>query len=73
MNKPTINKDELAEWLGLKPNSINMFRSRNPDFPKPIYPTGSTPLWLRAEVETWLTGCPRQMKGARSSGLNASS
>lgn len=54
-----IDAAEVAQILGLSsPRSVSVYRGRHSDFPVPAVnkASGKCVLWLRAEIEAWVTG-----------------
>jgi len=49
-----LAKRQLAELLAVDPWTIDRWRKSDPDFPEPIWVSGTTPRWQRVEVERWL-------------------
>jgi len=49
-----MTKRELAEVLGVNPWTIDRWRDKRPDFPKPLWISASTLRWRRQEIERWL-------------------
>jgi predicted DNA-binding transcriptional regulator AlpA len=57
-----LTKGELATLLGVNPWTVDRWRRKSGlDFPQPIWLSGTTPRWRRAEVRSWLAS--RQQGG----------
>ena len=48
-----MTKRELANLLAVDPWTIDRWR-KSDDFPVPVWLSGTTPRWRRADIETWL-------------------
>jgi len=62
-----ITRDEISQWLKLKPNTWSGYVSRN-QAPQPVKRVGSTPLWSRREVLDWQES--RRGRGHRRVNVN---
>jgi predicted DNA-binding transcriptional regulator AlpA len=51
-----LTKQQLAELLKVDAWTIDRWRKRksDPDFPEPIWISGTTPRWRRVDIERWL-------------------
>jgi predicted DNA-binding transcriptional regulator AlpA len=49
-----LSKRALASLLAINPWTLDRFRKSDPDFPEPIWISGTTPRWRKVEVERWL-------------------
>jgi predicted DNA-binding transcriptional regulator AlpA len=58
-----LTKRQLAELLQINPWTIDRHRKSDPDFPAPVWISGTTPRWRRQDIESWLATRPR---GGRS-------
>jgi predicted DNA-binding transcriptional regulator AlpA len=54
-----IDKQALARLLMIDPWTIDRWRKQHPDFPPPLWVTGTSPRWRRTEIETWLASRQR--------------
>jgi|SRR5580700_5050464 predicted DNA-binding transcriptional regulator AlpA len=55
------SKKQIARLLGVNPFSIDRWRKSDPEFPKPLWVSPSTPRWRRADIERWISS--RQQGG----------
>jgi hypothetical protein len=44
---------EIAELLDIEPNTVNVWKTRYPDFPSPVRVLRKGPVWDIREVEAW--------------------
>ena len=49
-----LTKRQLAELLAVDPWTIDRWRKGDPDFPEPIWLSGTTPRWKRVAIDHWL-------------------
>jgi predicted DNA-binding transcriptional regulator AlpA len=49
-----LTKKQLAELLAVDPWTIDRWRKGDPDFPEPIWLSGTTPRWKRVAIDHWL-------------------
>jgi predicted DNA-binding transcriptional regulator AlpA len=62
-----IDAHGVADLLGLSHrNSVSLYQRRYADMPRPVVELGGsrTKLWLRSEIERWVTG-PDQLGRTR--------
>ena len=52
-NNRLLGREELAEWLGIKPQTISNLLSRGEDLPKSIK-IGGARRWPKQEVQKWI-------------------
>jgi predicted DNA-binding transcriptional regulator AlpA len=50
--EPLVGLAEVAELLGVTKRTATTYSARD-DFPKPLQRLAATPVWRRAEVESW--------------------
>lgn len=48
---------EVAEYLGIKRQSVYRMAAKSPDFPEPRY-AGRTPLWKPKDIKVWRDAHP---------------
>ena len=61
-----LTQPELADLLGLAPNSLRRLLKAATDFPRPVeLMPGARPRWRRLEVEQWLAERGEGVEGAR--------
>lgn len=58
-----ISKRELAKLLAINSFTLDRWRKTNPDFPAPIWLTGTSPRWRRRDVELFIA---TRQRGGRS-------
>jgi predicted DNA-binding transcriptional regulator AlpA len=65
-----LNKEQVAEYLGVHPSTIDRYKRDPPSgFPEPYWLTPTNPRWSRDEVEAWVASRPRKCpsnRGARN-------
>ena len=49
-----LTKRQLAKLLAVDPWTIDRWRKGDPDFPEPIWLSGTTPRWKRVAIHHWL-------------------
>lgn len=56
--KPTdlLGTQETAELMGLRRQNFLRDHAKRPDFPKPFVVLAATPVWVRADVQRYLSG-----------------
>ena len=47
---------EVAQRLGVKPNTVIIWRRRHADFPEPLAQLAAGPVWWAADVDAWSAG-----------------
>lgn len=50
-----VGAAEIAEMLGVDGNTINQWKSRHSDFPKPIRVLKAASVWDVREIQRWAT------------------
>jgi predicted DNA-binding transcriptional regulator AlpA len=63
-----LTKRDLAALLNVNVWSIDRWRKTDPNFPSPVWISGTTPRWRRIEIENWIATRPR---GGRSPDFEA--
>jgi predicted DNA-binding transcriptional regulator AlpA len=52
-----IGATEIAPMIGLRnPKGVPVYWKRHDDFPEPVVHRAGCVLWLREDIETWITG-----------------
>ena len=44
---------EVAARLGVKPNTVTVWRRRHPSFPEPLVVLAAGPVWWAPDVDAW--------------------
>lgn len=66
MNKYDIlSRDEVAELLGIAPQSLTNRIARGGQFPPYREVSPRCRVWLRSEVEAWVTEMPKRTSATR--------
>jgi predicted DNA-binding transcriptional regulator AlpA len=45
---------EIAARLGVKPNTVSIWRYRHPTFPQPLTNLSMGPVWWTGDVDKWV-------------------
>jgi predicted DNA-binding transcriptional regulator AlpA len=60
---PLLTREDVASYLGVHSNTLDLMRQRDPGFPPPVTLPGSRLLrWRASELAAWIDG--RQDPGA---------
>lgn len=67
MKLDLVGRREIAERAGISVVTLDAWRRRHPDFPKPEWHISGTPVWRWSVVAAWLavprpSGRPRRVK-----------
>lgn len=54
-----VTKQQLASLLAVDAWTIDRWRKSDPDFPQPVWISGTTPRWPRVEIDRWLASRQR--------------
>lgn len=57
-----VGPAEIGALLGVSANTINVWKTRHSDFPKPVRRLRSGDLWDEREIRSWATATGRQYK-----------
>lgn len=48
-----LGVSEVAARLGVKPNTVIVWRRRHADFPEPLVQLAAGPIWWAADIDAW--------------------
>lgn len=55
-----LGVSEVANRLGVKVNTVQVWRRRHPDFPKPLTDLAGGPIWWAPDIDAWMEGRSRE-------------